>query len=152
MGTEFTIRLPAVASIAHPSQQTSDEEESSTTPQRRILIVDDNRDAANLMARTLQLMGHETHTAYDGLEGVQAAESLRPDVTLLDIGLPKMNGYEVARHIRKREWGKDMRLIALSGWGQDEDKRRAAEAGFNHHLTKPVDIDTLQSVLASTTR
>jgi CheY-like chemotaxis protein len=114
------------------------------------LVVDDNRDAANVMARALQLMGHEAHTAYDGLEGLQAAAAMRPDVILLDIGLPKMNGYEAARHIRQQEWGKQMQLIALSGWGQDEDKRRAIEAGFDHHITKPVEIRALQTVLGST--
>jgi CheY-like chemotaxis protein len=101
------------------------------------------------LAKTLELMGHDAHTAYDGPEAVHAAESLRPDVILLDIGLPRMNGYEAARHIREKEWGKQMLLIALSGWGQDEDKRRAIEAGFDHHLTKPVATDVLQTVLGS---
>jgi CheY-like chemotaxis protein len=94
-------------------------------------------------------MGHEFQTAYDGLEAVQAAAAFRPDVVLLDIGMPKMNGYEAARHIREQAWGKDMLLVALTGWGQEEDKRRAAEAGFDHHLTKPVDLEALQKLLAA---
>jgi CheY-like chemotaxis protein len=117
-------------------------------PKRRILIVDDNRDAANSLAMMLQMMGHETSTAFDGLEGIQTAAACRPDVVLLDIGLPKMNGYEVARQIRKQPWGKGLTLIALTGWGQDEDKRRALEAGFDHHLTKPAQAAALERLLA----
>jgi CheY-like chemotaxis protein len=93
-------------------------------------------------------MGHETRTAYDGLEAVQAAATFKPEVVLLDIGLPKMNGYEVARHIRRESWGKDIVLIALTGWGQEEDKRRALDAGFDHHLTKPVEGAALERLLA----
>jgi DNA-binding response OmpR family regulator len=111
-------------------------------------VVDDSRDAADSLALMLQMMGHETRTAYDGLEAVQAAATFRPEVVLLDIGLPRMNGYEVARHVRQQRWGAGMALIALTGWGQDEDKRRALEAGFDHHLTKPVDAAALEELLA----
>lgn len=149
-GSEFRIRLPVDGPVVFRSEEpTKDQDESRNIPRLRILVVDDNRDAANVLAKTLQLMGHDTHTTYDGVEGVHAAASLRPDVILLDIGLPKMNGYEAARHIRAQRWGKQMRLIAISGWGREEDKRRAIEAGFNHHLTKPINIDRLQTVLAS---
>jgi CheY-like chemotaxis protein len=111
-------------------------------------VVDDYRDAADSLARMLRLIGHDTEMAHDGLEAVQAAAAFRPDVVLLDIGLPKMNGYEVARHIRKQPWGKGMALIAVTGWGQEEDKRRAFEAGFDHHLTKPVEAAALAKLLA----
>ena len=84
-------------------------------------------------------MGNEIRTAHDGLEAVEAAEAFRPDVILLDIGLPKLNGYEACRRIREQPWGKDMVLVALTGWGQEEDRRRSEEAGFNHHMVKPVD-------------
>jgi CheY-like chemotaxis protein len=94
-------------------------------------------------------MGHETRTAYDGLEAVQAAVTYRPEMVLLDIGLPKMNGYEAARHIRGQPWGKGMALIALTGWGQEEDKYRALEAGFDQHLTKPIEAAALRNLLAS---
>jgi PAS domain S-box-containing protein len=114
---------------------------------RRILVVDDNRDSADSLAMMLQLMGHDTMMAHDGLEAVQAAETYRPDVVLLDIGLPQMNGYEAARCIREQQWGKSMLIIALTGWGQDEDKRRALEAGFDHHLIKPVGAEVLEDVL-----
>jgi CheY-like chemotaxis protein len=110
--------------------------------------VDDNRDAADSLGMMLELTGHTVHLAYDGLEAVAAAASFRPDVVLLDIGLPRMNGYEAARHIRREPWGKAMALVALTGWGQEEDKQRATEAGFDHHLTKPVDIAHLGAVLA----
>ena len=116
---------------------------------RRILVVDDNQDAANTLTMMLRTLGHEVHTAYDGLEAVQAAASFRPDVVLLDIGLPKLNGYETARHIREQPSGQKVSLVALSGWGQEEDKRRAKEAGFDYHLTKPVETAALQKLLAS---
>jgi CheY-like chemotaxis protein len=96
----------------------------------------------------LQVSGHETHTAYDGLEALCAAAAFRPEVVLLDIGLPKMNGYEVARQIRQEPWGRGMALIALTGWGQEEDKQRALEAGFDYHLTKPVEANALEKLLA----
>jgi PAS domain S-box-containing protein len=148
-GSEFLVRLPVADGAVRPGPEpTGGGEPSRAGPKRRILVVDDNRDAADSMALMLQLMGHDARTAYDGLEAVQAAATYRPDVLLLDIGLPKMNGYEVARHIRRQRWGEGMVLTALTGWGQEEDKRRALEAGFDHHLTKPVDAPVLEKLLA----
>ena len=115
---------------------------------RRILIVDDNRDAADTMAVMLETMGHETRTVYDGRGGLKLAADYRPDVVLLDIGLPEINGYEVARQIREQPWGKEIVLIALTGWGKEEDKRRAADAGFDYHLTKPADVGRLETLIA----
>ncbi len=115
---------------------------------RRILVVDDNRDAAESLATLLTLSGHETHVAYDGQEALAAAATLRPAVVLLDIGLPKLNGYEAARQMREQPWGKRMVLVALTGWGQQEDRRKSAEAGFDAHMVKPVDLDALAKVLA----
>ena len=97
----------------------------------------------------LKLMGNETRTAHDGLAAVEAAEEFRPDVILLDIGLPKLNGYEACRRIREQPWSKGMVIVALTGWGQDEDRRRSAEAGFDHHMVKPVEVDALEKVLAT---
>jgi CheY-like chemotaxis protein len=111
-------------------------------------VVDDNADAAATLATMLELMGHEVRTAHDGLEGVEAAAEFRPDMILLDIGMPKLNGYDACRRIREQPWGKDVRIAALTGWGQDEDKVRSAEAGFDHHLVKPVDPTALEGVLA----
>jgi CheY-like chemotaxis protein len=112
------------------------------------LIVDDNRDGADSLALMLRLMGNDTVTAYDGQEGVDTAERVRPDVILLDIGLPKLNGYEAARRIREQSWGNHPVLIAVTGWGQDEDRRRSHDAGFDHHMVKPVDPDNLLKLLA----
>ena len=100
------------------------------------------------LAMLLQLTGHETHTAYDGLEAVEAAATFQPDVVLLDIGLPKLNGYEAARRIREQPWGKKMALVALTGWGQEEDRRRSEEAGFDAHMVKPVEPEALMKLLA----
>ena len=149
LGSEFIVRLPVVQQPTPVEQEPSgDGQQCRAVRKCRILVVDDNRDTTDSLAIILRLAGHDTHTAYDGLEGLQAAATLRPDVVLLDIGLPKMNGYEAARHIREQPWGKGMALIALTGWGQDEDKRRALEAGFDHHLTKPVDASALEKLLA----
>ena len=105
-------------------------------------------DSAESLTILLSLAGHETQTAFDGLEAMEAAATFKPDVILLDIGLPKLNGYEVARKIREQPWGQTMVLVALTGWGQEEDRRRSREAGFNHHLTKPVDPLDLTRLLA----
>jgi CheY-like chemotaxis protein len=96
----------------------------------------------------LELMGNAVRTANDGREGVDEAEAFRPDVVVLDIGLPRLNGYEAARHIREQAWGHDVVLIAVTGWGQDEDRRRSKEAGFNFHLVKPVEPAALEKLLA----
>ena len=114
----------------------------------RILIVDDNEDGAESLAMMLGILGNETRSAYDGDEAVKAAEEFRPDVLLLDIGLPKRNGYEACRDIRKQPWGKDMVIIAQTGWGSEEDRRRTREAGFDHHLVKPVDPQDLIKLVA----
>src|SRR5262249_35659820 len=118
-------------------------------PARRILVVDDNTDSAAALAMLLKIGGHKTSTAYDGLAAVDAVERVRPEVVLLDLSLPKMDGYEVARQIRTQPWGKDILLIALTGWGQEEDRRRSMEAGFDEHMIKPVDFDALAKLLAS---
>jgi PAS domain S-box-containing protein len=148
-GSEFIVHLPLAHAVGEfPLSEPTNGELSPRGPRRRILIVDDNRDAADSLATMLQMLGHEIDTAYDGLEAVQSAATLRPDVVVLDIGLPKMNGYEAARHLRGQPWGKDILLIALTGWGQDEDKRRAEEAGFDHHVTKPVTLAMLEGLLS----
>jgi two-component system, response regulator len=115
----------------------------------RLLVVDDNNDAATSLSKMLRILGYETRTAFDGVAGLEAAAEFRPDVVLLDIGMPKMNGYDVARCIRQQPWGNDMVLIAVTGWGQAEDRQRTSEAGFDHHLVKPVDTAALATLLAS---
>jgi PAS domain S-box-containing protein len=146
-GSEFIVQLPAsknpsllprVSNTAHASAQ-----------RRRVLIVDDNRDAAESLSMLLELSGHEVRVAHLGQTALSLAQSLRPDIALLDIGMPDLSGYEVARALRLEPWATDLQLIALTGWGQDEDRRRALEAGFDYHLTKPVDLDQLQHLMAS---
>lgn len=113
----------------------------------RILVVDDNKDSAETLSLLLQLMGNEVSVAHDGEQALEMAIELRPAVVLLDIGLPKVNGYEVAREIRAQSWGNDPTLIAITGWGQTEDKDLSKQAGFNHHLVKPVDPDLLLKLI-----
>jgi PAS domain S-box-containing protein len=151
-GSEFTVRLPIVEEPQSRAEAEVTGHQTCTGPKCRILLADDLRDSADTLAMMLRLVGHDIQTAYDGLEAVQAAAAFRPDVVVLDIGMPKMNGYEAARHIRQQAWGKDMFLVALTGWGQDEDRRRSLEAGFDHHLTKPVEPAALQKLLAERPR
>jgi DNA-binding response OmpR family regulator len=118
----------------------------------RILVVDDNHDSALSLAMMLSIMGHETQTAHDGESAVATAESFLPEVVLLDIGLPKLNGYEVAQRIRGQQWGASMFLIAVTGWGQDEDRQRSAEVGLNVHMVKPVEPAALERLFAELRR
>jgi two-component system CheB/CheR fusion protein len=152
-GSEFIVRLPiAVSSVdSVRSQPICEDERCRPAQQCRILVVDDSRDAADSLAMMLRLRGHDTDVAHDGVEAVQAAATCRPAVVLLDIGMPRMNGYEAARSIRGQPWGEAMVLVALTGWGQDEDKQRAIEAGFDHHLTKPVETAALERLLTLVT-
>jgi CheY-like chemotaxis protein len=116
---------------------------------RRILIADDNRDAAESLSLLLELAGHEVRVAHLGHTALSVAQTFRPDVALLDIGMPDLSGYEVARALRQEPWAKNLQLIALTGWGQEDDRRRSLETGFDHHLTKPVDPDFLQGLISS---
>lgn len=121
----------------------------NAAPRRfRILVVDDNHDSALSLAMMLSIMGHETRTAHDGESALSTAQSFLPDVVLLDIGLPKLNGYEVAQRIRGSPWGASMFLIAVTGWGQDEDRQRSTEVGLNLHMVKPVEPAALEKLLA----
>ena len=147
-GSEFVVRLPVLSKPAVSSQPESAVESSLG---RRILIVDDNRDSADSLAMLLEITGNKTYMAYDGVEAVEAIEKYRPEVVLLDIGLPKLDGHEVCRRIREQTWGRDIVVIALTGWGQEDDRRKSEEAGFNGHLVKPVDYDKLLHLLGSLT-
>jgi PAS domain S-box-containing protein len=151
-GAEFVVRLPAAPGAPGPQDASGAGEPAAPKSSLRILIVDDNRDAADSLVMLLRLMGNDTRTAYDGQQGVDVAGEFRPEVVLLDIGLPKLNGYEACRRIREQAWGKDAVLIAVTGWGQEEDRRRSREAGFNDHLVKPVDPQDLMKMLAGLPR
>lgn len=115
---------------------------------RRVLVVDDLHDSADTLAMLLRLHGHQVETAYDGEEAVTRASEFRPEVILLDLGMPRMGGDLACRVIRAQPWGKDLRIIALTGWGQESDRRRTQEAGFDNHLVKPVDPAVLLQQLA----
>ena len=146
-GSEFVVRLPIAQSpIQQPVLPLA--EESTATKRLRILVVDDNEDSARTMAMLLQHIGNEAFTAFDGVTALEAAERLRPDLAILDIGLPGLNGYEVATKIRATEWGQAVKLIALTGWGQDEHRARSADAGFDAHLVKPAEFAELRKLVS----
>ena len=158
-GSEFVIRLPTYIREKLKSELTSQQPsvleqsmmnaEGAARTQRRILVADDNNDALESLATLLQLSGHEVYTAANGAVALESAEQHRPEVVLLDIGMPKLDGYEVARRIRSQPWGQRITLVALTGWGQDSDRRRSQEAGFDSHLVKPLDLDKLTELLAA---
>jgi PAS domain S-box-containing protein len=147
LGSQFIVRLPVVLSVVQP--QVDDDEDIRPSSRRRILVVDDNRDAADSLAKILRLKGNESLSAHDGHEAIRQAAEFRPEVILLDIGMPGLNGYDTARQIRAQPWGKNMLLVALTGWGQDEDRRRSQDAGFDEHVVKPINAAMLEKLLAS---
>jgi len=148
-GSEFVVRLPLCAETPFHPRSADLDKMRMPLDKFRLLIVDDLADTAESMAMLFGAMGHEVQTAYDGEEALAAAQRFRPDVVLLDIGLPKLSGYEVCRRIREQPWGDSMFLIALTGWGQEQDRRRTEAAGFDHHLVKPVSSDTVLELIAS---
>ena len=146
-GSEFVVRLPVVVENA-ATQLNPEVQEQDIKSNLRILIVDDNKDGAGTLSMMLKILGNVTRTAYDGEDAVKAAIEFQPDVILLDIGLPKLNGYEVCRRIREQKNGHKVLIIAQTGWGQDEDRQRTHDAGFDHHLVKPVDLTELNKLIA----
>lgn len=144
-GSTFTVILPIVASAGAPVS--TRKHNGQTDARRRILIVDDSRDGAHSLARMLSLMGNDVRTANDGLEGIELAGEFRPEVVLMDVGMPVLNGLDATRRIREQSWGREMTIIALTGWGQEGDKERSREAGCDGHLVKPVDLDDLLVLL-----
>ena len=148
-GSTFTVRLP-VSSAQPPEEAGSGAHKLQASGEKgiRVLVVDDNVDGAETMAQFLRILGYETRTEHDGLAAVSAAASFRPDVVVLDIGLPHLNGHEVARRIRQSPGGSGMLLVAVSGWGQAEDRQKSKEAGFDRHFVKPVELETLMEVMA----
>jgi CheY-like chemotaxis protein len=146
-GSEFIVRLP----IAPRSSTASYGEAAPATQhlaRQRVLIADDNRDAADSLGILLEMAGHEVRIAHLGQEALALAQAFRPNIALLDIGMPDLSGYEVAAALRRQPWAKTLQLIALTGWGQEEDRRRAREAGFDHHLIKPIDPEHLERLFA----
>ena len=147
MGSTFVVRLPVVLAVT-PDRPDDCDEKVRTAARRRILVVDDNRDGATSLAEMLNIMGNETQAAHDGLEAVALAEAFRPDVILMDIGMPRLNGYDACRRIREQPWGKDIAIVAQTGWGQEDDKQKSQEAGFDLHMVKPVNPAELEKLLA----
>ena len=149
-GSEFVVRLPVALSLVG-SQPVDEANTAPPTSSLRILVVDDKVDSAEILAMLLTLKGYDTKTTHDGDAALALAATFRPDVILLDIGMPKLNGYEVCRRIRQQVWGKSMKVIAMTGWGQEDDRRKSHAAGFDFHLVKPVDLDVLYKLLAGVT-
>ncbi len=146
-GSEFTLRLPL--SPLRPGESPRAADPAPPAARSRILIADDNRDAADSLSMLLELAGHEVRVAHHGRAALSLAQAFRPDVALLDIGMPDLSGYEVAQELRREPWGRGIQLIALTGWGQEKDRQQALEAGFNQHLTKPIDPDQLEALISS---
>jgi len=144
-GSEFVVRLPRLAVSGAQSKPATPAQPNG--PLRRVLVVDDNRDSAESMAMVLAMLGHETRAVHDGRQALEVAETFQPDVILLDIGMPGMNGYDTCRRIRAQPWASRMMLVAMTGWGHEDDRKRSQEAGFDHHLTKPVELESLKQLL-----
>jgi signal transduction histidine kinase len=145
-GSEFIVRL----AVARPEMVVSSPLDSAASPKtgRRILVADDNKDAADSLAMILEMAGHEVRVVHDGRAALSLAQTYRPDVALLDIGMPRFNGYEVAKAVRQEPWGAGIYLVALTGWGQEGDRQLALDAGFNRHVTKPIDLDYLEALVS----
>jgi CheY-like chemotaxis protein/anti-sigma regulatory factor (Ser/Thr protein kinase) len=148
-GSEFVVRLPTSALRPAAGPRATSQEPIAAQASQRVLVVDDNEDAADSMAMLLQLLGVNTHVVYNGPDALKALVSYQPTVVLLDIGMPGMDGKEVARRIRQYPTGRSITVIALTGWGQEEDRRRTMAAGFDFHMIKPADINTLRAMLTS---
>jgi PAS domain S-box-containing protein len=148
-GSTFTVILPALEEHSRiPVVSGPDNGQSSSRSKKRILVVDDSRDGAESLAMLLRILGNEVSTANDGAAAIEVAEQFRPEVILMDVGMPRLNGLDATRRIREREWAHDIAIIALTGWGQSGDRERSRQAGCNGHLVKPVDISELNSLLA----
>jgi CheY-like chemotaxis protein len=148
MGSEFIVRLPITVAEQRLEAAPEGDQKASAAAKRRILIVDDNPLGSKSTAMVLRKVGHEVATARDGIEGIESAQTFRPDAILLDIALPRLNGFDTARRIRQQPWGKNIFLIAVTGYGQDEDRHRSLEAGFDYHMVKPVNFTELKKILS----
>jgi PAS domain S-box-containing protein len=146
-GSEFIVRLPLAASISAEVPVTGADAPTVATACRRVMVADDNKDAADALAMLLELAGHEVRVAHCGRAALSVAQTFRPEVALIDIGMPDLSGYEVAKELRRESWGAGIHLIALTGWGRDDDRQRAKDAGFDRHMTKPVDPGAVEAMI-----
>jgi CheY-like chemotaxis protein/two-component sensor histidine kinase len=149
MGSSFVVRLPIVLQLVN-AQSASEDRSADLQSDRRVLVADDNEDSAQSLAMMLKMMGSETKTAHDGVEALEVGAAFEPHLVLLDIGMPRMNGYDTARRMRQESWGGSAMLVAMTGWGRDIDKRRSQEAGFDEHLVKPIEMEALEMILKKT--
>lgn len=148
-GAKFTVKLPYLAQSQEQTAYPEEPEQKQTEQQaRRVLVVDDNHDACRSMSQLFDLLGHEVRSAFDGLEALRLAEEFKPEVIFMDLGMPNLNGFEATRQIRSQPWGKEMLIIAVTGWGQDCDRTNSKNAGFDGHLVKPVNLEAVQEQLA----
>jgi len=147
-GCEFLIRLPIV--IDAVELQNSVQEDAAGTDERklRVLVVDDNLGASHMLSTLVKKLGHDVKTAGNGSQAVSLAAEFRPQVILMDLGMPEMDGYQAAQLIRRETWGKEILLIALTGWGQEADRQRTKQTGFDYHIVKPLGLDELKTALA----
>jgi CheY-like chemotaxis protein len=148
-GSEFVVRLPVELAVAPQIPEARVEIATPLTRALRVLVVDDSVDTADSLALLVKALGHEVRTAYDGPSALPAAVDFLPDVAVLDLGLPELNGYEVAERIRQQPWAGGLVLIAMTGYGQESDRQRSRMAGFDHHLVKPADFGEVQRILIS---
>src|SRR6185312_6870431 len=148
-GSTFTVTLPVVVAPDPAAAVPTPKSHGQPEVRKRILVVDDSHDGASTLARMLRLLGNDVRTANDGLEGIEAAGEFRPEVVLMDVGMPVLNGLDATRRIREQEWGRKITIIALTGWGQEGDKERSREAGCDGHLVKPVDFADLEKLLGT---
>jgi CheY-like chemotaxis protein/two-component sensor histidine kinase len=148
-GSTFTVTLPIAAEKLEAADVSLENKHAPRHPRKRILVVDDHRDGAESLAVMLRLLGDEVITAHDGLEAVERAEAFRPDVILMDVGMPRLNGLAAARRIRELPWGRAITIIALTGWGQENDRERSREAGCDAHLVKPINLPDLERALSN---
>jgi len=151
-GSEFIMRLPTGTPLPEPLDAEAESESLAAGAGLKILVVDDNRDAADTCAMLLEASGHHVQTAYTGRQALELARTFRPHALLLDIGLPDIDGYELARQVRAAPWGRTAVLVAVTGWGQEQDRLRAVAAGFDQHLVKPISAETVDSLLQSLAR
>jgi CheY-like chemotaxis protein len=148
-GSEFVVRLPIGLSLAVSEARNNSDHENKAGIGLKLLVVDDNRDVADSCAALMEMSGHHVQTAYSGKQALELVPIFRPHAILLDIGLPDIDGYQLASTIRAAPWGRDIVLIAVTGWGQQQDRQRAIEAGCHYHLTKPIESDSVDSLLRS---
>ncbi len=148
-GSTFTVTLPALADAANGASVSSEIGRAGDGPRRRVLVVDDNRDGAESLALMLRFIHNEVRVARDGVEALEQAERFRPEVILMDVGMPRLNGLDATRQIREKPWGKGIAIIALTGWGQENDRERSREAGCDGHMVKPVELQELERVLTA---